>query len=176
MLELQNALIQFFKQFTNNVFVVEAVDPTGILFPRIVFRYATTDLFGNTQYTFQIFSRSTSTLESLLISKKIEQALPVMSGTKLSIGGGAVYEYFNYHTDKWVVFDLDNFNAIFQQHVKDFPPQQYPDKPFQWREAPGKVSGAIRLYRGSPFIQQQPSDDSNIVIFYGNIEARSLLI
>lgn len=179
MLAIQNALMAFYKQFAPNVFITQAIDPMGVLFPRIVFNYALTRFLDTTLFTAQIFSRDLSTLESMLIIDKIEEAIPdrdlIDNGTFIEIPSGEIPEYWNYHINEWVIFDLANWDAITRQHLIDFPPNLYPDKPFKWRKTEGEIEGMIWLKRPSgTFITQQSSDDTSMVIHYVSIEATNL--
>ena len=171
MLPLETALITFFRQFTDNVFLIARTphDPTNILFPRITFDYASTDFFGRNLYNFNVWGLHTTDVFEII--NKIEKAIPLKSGTTIDVCGNVIYEYFNFHSNEWVEFYLIDFNSIFQQHIDDwgFPPENE----FQWQGTPGKITGKIAFYRGTPFLQPVADDEIGVVRYYGNIETGS---
>lgn len=174
MLNLETALTQFFKQFTANVFVEARMppDPDMRLFPRITFNYSSTDFFGRTLYNFNVWGFNVADVVAII--DKIEQTIPVSTGTIIDVKGGVIYEYFNYHTNMWTEFQLTELNDIFQQHIDDFGlPPTYE---FKWRQSESKLKGKIALYRGTPFIQPVADDTIGVARYYGNIEVASYLI
>lgn len=172
MIDLQLAWENFFKQFTENVFLeTNVIDPAGTLFPRITYSYASSDVFTNILVNFQIWSRSTSTNEALAIAGRIEQAIPAISGIILDIKGDIIYEFFNRAENQWEEFNIEDFNTIFQNHVDKF--LQYE---FEWRQTEGKKIGSLWLHRGTPFIQPRMTDESSLIAYYGNIDCRSHLL
>lgn len=173
--ELQNTLLEWFGQFTPNVYVLGdeyMLDPTTgeqkiKPLPLISFGYATSDFAENTLMTFNIWSESFNWIEVLSIEGRIAKALPSNSDVMFELKSGSIYEYLNPSTGKWREFEIDEFNQLAQRIWDDYK------QTVEWRETPGQLRGAIWLQRGNPFTQSVPDPDYLIKRRMGNIIIRS---
>lgn len=180
MLELQTALINWFKQFTDRVYIegyaFENVNgiPTKPPFPYITFSYASSDMFVNNLMSFQIWDRSIpfpNPLRVLNIAGSIEKALPVLGGITLDIKSDTIHRFVNPDTGLWQEVDIRDIEDITWDFATREPPYI-----IKWDEIQGRAVGSLQLYRGTPFIQPRNTDDQTVIVFYGNIEIRSHLI
>lgn len=186
MLELQNTLTDWFRQFTPNVYVLGdeyGLDPaTGQPkikpMPLISFGYPTTDFAVNGLITFNIWTESVNWIEAMSIEDRIAQALPSQSAVTFDVktsGGGVRLEYFHPGWREWIEFTLDQAADI-AQDMWDI----YGVHPLETRETPlpsgGKSRGGIWLQRGNPFTQSVSDPDFMVKRRTGNIVIRSFLI
>lgn len=175
MLELQNALTNFFKRFTPNVMItgedrLEDGNMDVSKMPLISFSYGTSDFAQNTMMTFNIWSHSTNWIEALSIEEQIAQAVPSNSATVFNISSGSTFEYRDPGTGQWIEFDLADVQRIAQEIWDRY------GTALDWRETPGKTRGGIWLQRGNPFTYSVPDPEFMIKRRAGNIIIRSFTI
>lgn len=175
MLELQNTLMDFFKQFCPNVYVAgeDRLEDGGMdvsKMPLISFSYATSGFAQNTMLTFDIWTYSVNWIDALSIESKIAQAVPTESATMFDITSGTTYEYRNPSTGIWIEFALTDVAQIAQDIWDRY------QQPLDWKETPGKSRGGIWLQRGNPFTWNVPDTDFMIKRRTGNIIIRNFTI
>lgn len=175
MLELQNTLLDWFRQFCPRVFIegedrIEdgAMDITKM--PLISFNYSTSDFAENTMMTFNVWTYSINWIECLSIENKMAQALPSQGDEIFDITSGTKYEYRNPGTGLWIEFDLAD-TARIAQEIWDRYRQE-----LEYREIPGESRGAIQLRRGNPFTFGVSDPDFMIKRRAGNIIVRSFTV
>lgn len=165
---IETAWKQFFSQFAPYVFTEGELiqDPNNILYPRITFSYSMGDFFDNTITTFQVWDWSHNNSGLWAVCDKISQAIPVESGTEITIPGETYFEYLNPDTWVWIRFDnASDFQAI----ADKFAPQTV-----EWRTVEKETSGAIEIKRGTPFSTPSPKDEAMSRCQYGTLQARYL--
>lgn len=178
MQDLENALINFYQQFTDRVYVGFAVEydgsgrPTYPPFPYITFSYSTSEILNNTLWDFDIFTQGTNRNQVNAIASRIQDAILPYGSIKIDVPGDMKYEYRDPNTNQWVeVADLEALTRIVIQYASR-PPHIIVEQ----RVTPGAIIGHVELSRGSPFIQDSPDDDMTIHRKRGNVECRNYLV
>lgn len=160
---------QFFRQFAPHVFTEGELvqDSTNTLYPRITFSYQMGEYFTNTLTTFQVWTWGFNNTQLWSVCDKIAEAVPIESGTALTISGKIYHEYFNPETDTWEQFEVADFQAIADRY---FP------LIIEWRRVESDSAGGIEIWRGNPFLTPSPKDEPLSRVMYGTLQARYLNI
>lgn len=173
MIDFFNTLQNFFKQFTEHVFLDVLVDdPDGALFPRITYNFSSCDWGVQTLINFQVWSRSLNMNELYSIANKIEKSIGFNGSELLKVSSTDGYEFFNMLTEEWQSLELDEFSKWFNWHIDN----GFNAEEFQWRIKNEQTIGALQISRASPFMQSRATDERNVLALYGVINAYVFLI
>ena len=171
MIGIQKAMRKFYNQFAPAYNEQILVTP-NTLFPYITYTVNTSEIFTSALSTFQIWDKAENTLRLDGISKMIHQAIPNIVGGLVPILEDEIYEFYDDNTGMWVKFNLEDMTSL----TADFYSQN-PDSKFEWRENGGNTVGALKIFRGTPFMQMMPvnPDERELIRYLGNIEIRNYL-
>lgn len=166
---VETAWKQWFSQFAPHVFTEGELvqDPTNTLYPRITFSYSMADFFVNTMTTFQVWTWSHNNAQLWEVCNKITEAVPVESGTGITIPGEVYHEYLNPDTSAWERFNIMEFQSIADRLAPI---------PVQWRRMEDNSVGGIEIRRGTPFLTPSPKDEVLSRVMYGVLQAQYLTI
>ena len=168
MLELQTAITEFYRQACPNVFLA-VTNPLGLPYPRIIFEYTSGDFDTESMWTYQIWTEETDFLQVLNIADGIAKLIPI-GGEILEIPKGTVFEYKDRQTGQWIVFDMNDFDSLFD------PRTPGGSIATEWRKVAGEKVGTHILRRGSPFNTPRPTDNVRFKAMYGTINVRNFNI
>jgi len=172
MTSIQRTIHAFFSQFAPS-FPNWIIVDNDTVFPYIIYDFNAPDIFQTTSISFQIWDRANNTINIDAISDKIIKNIQAAIGTVISVYSNEIYEYYDPDTESWQQFNIENFADIAKSFKSNFP-----DNEFTWVEHGGESIGALRLSRGSPFINSMPinPDEREFVRYFGNIDVKSYLI
>lgn len=168
---VQKAIHKFFNQFCpayNESIIVNK----DTVFPYITYSFGVSEMFENAFGSFQIWDRAENSLRLDAVADKVAKEISNVTGVLIPVVTDETFEYFDIDTGDWVEFELVNMLEV----TKNFY-QQYPNGKFDWYSHSGITTGALKIFRGSPFLQLLPinPDEREIIRYSGNIEIRSYL-
>lgn len=173
MLELQTAVMGFFRQACPNVFLATD-NPVGLPLPRITIRFDVGEFNKTAMWTYQIWVDGRDNAQLLTIADKILKIIPMSNGFNLIIPGETIFEYKDRLTGQWIEFDMADFDKLFDPRPPNLPDGITRPIAIDYRETVIPSQGGYVLRRGTPFNENLPSDDVNILRMLGNIEALNL--
>lgn len=149
---IETAWKQFFGQFAPFVFSDGDYfqDPNDVMFPRLTYSAGITETLNNGLVTVILWDKSFNDSRIWEMHKKIDEAIPALSGSTLLIPSESYFEYQDPISGLWQRFEQSEF-----QDIAD----RFAPVPVEWRKISGGQKQEITIWRDTTYSQPYRQDE-----------------